>query len=252
MISVFRRNLFRAIVGFQPDTPSIEQLPLFEGSEKIEYPVEYNFRPPPASKIRSKIRSLFVKLFVVSFTLALAVYYRQNIINYVTFGDAALWPAHNGHHHDCNQQAVVAPMAAPTFEAQPLRGTRIGPDDRKNWGLTCSSEKTGNKCDFLKDEDTETFWQTDDTKAMPNEGHSVEINLNKVVHVLSIAMTPVRPLPVPTPNPFPTGNPSHHKVQIKVKATDEWRTVAYGTWFRDYDGNLHSLSMDGFDENKVC
>jgi hypothetical protein len=164
-------------------------------------------------------------------------------------GYKAVWPNHIVHQQDCNQHATAVP---PTFIAKPLKATRIGAEERKTWGIICSSEKKGNECTFAKDEDTQTFWRTDDAKPKPAEGHSIQIDLKKIIHVHGIAMTPVQPPPLTDPEPFPTGSPSHHMVQIKVKATDNWDTVAYGTWYRDTDGKVHSLSINYSYESREC
>lgn len=215
--------LFKRAVG---SVPNDQQLPLVEGSDKTGLP--FADGPVPTEKAWFKSGKLWfiLKFLILSSACVVTLFHGQSIIGYATSVYHALLPDYKVHQGDCNQFAAPE---APEFVAKPPMG-KLLTDTTKP---TCSSSKSGHKCELTTDADVTTDWQTADGAPLPDlggnlHGHWVAIDLGQDLKVHSLAMTPRE-------DAKEGGAVSKHVVQISTDGNN-WQDVAYGTWFSDTAG----------------
>lgn len=244
-----RRSLYRAIVDSEPESRSVERLPLFEGQEKGEQLFEYYSPPHKKSWIKSGRLSLIFKLTLLSFTLALALTYGQCIINCAISGYNTLQQS-----HDTFQQSPIEPQESPHIQIcgkdgadyrpkqkwpyYPFNGVLVPDSSRSKWDLECSGTKQDqfpckNVLGDIENKE-ESYWRTGDNDPQPQGGHSIKINLKEKLWVHSIAMKP----PPLNDRGELLGAPSRHEIYVSETGQDaDWHLVAYGTWNPNSDAN---------------
>ena len=139
-------------------------------------------------------------------------------------------------HYDLPQQVLmegekpIQPMKA----ALPRLGAKIPPAERDKWIVHCSSEQEpSRKCKKAIDGSLTTFWQTktsDEGAQKPDPlAHTITIDLQVNVNVNAISMTPYK-------GREPGGIVTAHQVYLSLDNETWGDPVAFGTWFRDTEG----------------
>ena len=119
--------------------------------------------------------------------------------------------------------------------APPRLGKQIPQEERETWKLDCTSKMKKHECVRVIDGKNNTFWQTNVTReSIDVLPHNITIDLREIKTVNALS---VRPLP----DADIGGAVAGHKVYISTDKED-WKLVAFGTWFEDVQGKLPVIS----------
>ncbi|KAL8776889.1 MAG: hypothetical protein Q9213_008091 [Squamulea squamosa] len=111
--------------------------------------------------------------------------------------------------------------------APPLFGKPIPQEERDTWKVDCTSKLTKHECIKVGDGRNDTFWSTNVTReSIDVLPHNITIDLRGVKKVNALSMRPL-------PDADLGGAVAGHKVYIKRDRREEFKLVAFGTWFGD-------------------
>lgn len=164
--------------------------------------------------------------------IALPVFLASIFLNAESFGfnNPSQLPFldHDAHHKILDEGDGQFKVMGP---APPRLGKQISQEERQTWKLNCTSKLTKHECAKVIDGKNTTFWSTNITSeridVLP---HNITIDLRERKTVNALA---VRPLP----DADLGGAVAGHRVYISTDKED-WKLVAFGTWFEDVQGEL--------------